>query len=112
LAVVPLHYVVIAMMAAVLPLAALDRYGWLGATLVTVVVSFAGARAMQATAMRAVAARRGWLGPALLGAVAAAFIAKLIPAVVSSPAAVRLGIVAAGQLLLCVAFALEGARSR
>jgi uncharacterized membrane protein len=112
LAVVPLHYVVIALVAAVLPLAALDRYGWLAATLVTLVVSFAGARAMQATAMRAVAARRAWLGPALLGAIAAAFIAKLIPAVASSPAAVQLGIVTAGQLLLCVAFALEGARSR
>lgn len=112
LAVVPLHYVVIAIVAAVLPLTALDRYGWLAATLVTLVVSFAGARAMQAMAMRAVAARPAWLGPSLLGAIAAAFIAKLIPAVASSPAAVQLGIVTGGQLLLCVAFALEGARSR
>lgn len=110
LALVPLHYVVLALVAAVLPLAALDRYGWLAATLVTLAASFGGARAVQAAATRAVAARRAWFGPALLGAVAAAFVAKMVSAGAASPELLQLGIVAVGQLLLCVYFAQDSAR--
>ena len=106
LALVPWHYAVIVGTAAVLDVASLARWGWLVGTIAMVVAAFALSRRTETMAVplaaRARTDRRIAVGLGI--AVALAFVVKL--ALAATVPLLAFAAVVAGQVLLCVAFAM------
>ena len=110
LALVPWHYLVIIATATAFDVATLGRWGYVLGTVIMVVASFALSRRTELVAKDVVARARGdrRIPIALAIGVALAFAVKLW-VLTSTPFAAVVAVVF-GQVMLCVAFALEPAR--
>lgn len=112
LALVPLHYAAIVLVAMLIAVADLDRWTWIAATIVTLAISFGASRAIERMFEQMIATPRAWLPAALLVGVAIAFVAKWSLLVGHAGDAAVLAVTTIGQLLLCARFAVDGARAK
>jgi uncharacterized membrane protein len=112
LALVPWHYAVIVVTAAIFDMGAIGRWSWLAANLLMIVAAFALSRRTETFALAAVERARtdGRIVPAIGLGVVLAFVVKLTLGVTQP--LVALAAVVTGQVLLCVAFAMPSASSK
>jgi uncharacterized membrane protein len=104
LALVPWHYAVIVGTAAIFDMATIGRWTWLVATIVMITAAFFLSRRTEAIAAPLAARNDPRLGLLIGLGVALAFVVKL--ALASTVPLVAFAAVVAGQVLLCVAFAM------
>lgn len=112
LSLVPLHYAVLAVMAAALAMDALGRGTWLVAVVVAIAASFAAARLVERGVGRLAASPPRGLPVALWAGVALAFVAKLALLAHDGAPGLVMAMVTVGQVLLCGALVIGPPRPR